>query len=44
MWEYVFFMDIEGHSQDTKVKAVIAELESRASFLKLLGSYPIALI
>lgn len=44
MWEYVFFMDIEGHFQDAKVKAVITELEARASFLKLLGSYPIALI
>ena len=44
MWEYVFFMDIEGHSQDTTVKAVIAELETQASFLKLLGSYPIALL
>ena len=44
MWEYVFFMDIEGHFHDAKVKAVIAELETRASFLKLLGSYPIALI
>ncbi|MBA3696848.1 MAG: prephenate dehydratase [Methylotenera sp.] len=44
MWEYVFFMDIEGHIQDAKVKAVVAELETRASFLKLLGSYPIALI
>ncbi len=44
MWEYVFFMDIEGHSQDAKVQAVIAELETRASFLKLLGSYPVALI
>lgn len=44
MWEYVFFMDIEGHAQDSRVKAVITELEARASFLKMLGSYPIALI
>lgn len=44
MWEYVFFMDIEGHAQDNRVKAVITELEARASFLKMLGSYPIALI
>ena len=44
MWEYVFFMDIEGHYQDAKVKAVMEELGKRASFLKLLGSYPIALI
>ncbi|MGZ8983263.1 MAG: prephenate dehydratase [Methylotenera sp.] len=44
MWEYVFFVDIEGHYQDPQVQAAIKEIESRASFLKLLGSYPVALI
>ncbi len=44
MWEYVFFVDIEGHYQDQKVAAAIKELEHRASFLKMLGSYPLALI
>ncbi len=44
MWEYIFFVDIEGHYQDQKVAAAIKELESRASFLKMLGSYPLALI
>lgn len=44
MWEYVFFVDIEGHYQDPEVQAAIKEIESRASFLKLLGSYPVALI
>lgn len=44
MWEYVFFLDIEGHYQEPKVAAAIKELESRASFLKVLGSYPLALM
>ncbi|HYN54990.1 MAG TPA: prephenate dehydratase [Methylotenera sp.] len=44
MWEYVFFVDIEGHYQEQKVAAAIKELESRASFLKMLGSYPLALM
>ncbi|HSH55074.1 MAG TPA: prephenate dehydratase [Methylotenera sp.] len=44
MWEYVFFVDIEGHHQSPKVAAAIKELESRALFLKMLGSYPVALI
>lgn len=44
MWEYVFFVDIEGHYQDPKVKAAVKEIEKRASFLKMLGSYPVALI
>jgi chorismate mutase/prephenate dehydratase len=41
-WEYVFFIDVEGHQSDTKVGAAIDELRRRAPFFKLLGSYPIA--
>lgn len=44
MWEYVFFVDIEGHHQDTAVANALAELESKASLLKVLGSYPVAVI
>ena len=44
MWEYIFFLDIEGHYKKPKVEAAIKELESRASFLKMLGSYPLALM
>jgi chorismate mutase/prephenate dehydratase len=41
-WEYVFFVDVEGHQADAKVAAAIGELKARAPFLKILGSYPIA--
>jgi len=41
-WEYVFFIDVEGHQSDTRVAAAIAELKLRAPFLKILGSYPAA--
>ena len=41
-WEYVFFIDVEGHREDAKVAAAIGELKQRAPFLKVLGSYPIA--
>jgi len=41
-WDYVFYMDMEGHKLDGNVKEAISELEARASFLKVLGSYPIA--
>ena len=40
LWEYVFFVDIEGHREDEKVAAALAELERRAAYLKVLGSYP----
>ncbi len=41
LWEYVFFVDLEGHQRDAKVAGAIAELQKRAPFLKVLGSYPI---
>jgi len=42
LWEYVFFVDIEGHQQDAKVASALAELKKSATFLKVLGSYPSA--
>jgi chorismate mutase / prephenate dehydratase len=42
LWEYLFFVDIEGHRDDPPVAAALAELRLRAPFLKLLGSYPAA--
>lgn len=44
LWEYVFYVDIEGHQQDGKVAKSLAELRERAAFLKILGSYPTATI
>lgn len=40
LWEYVFFMDIEGHCEDKAVKLSLNQLELKASFIKILGSYP----
>ena len=41
-WEYLFFVVCEGHRQDAKLAAALAEIEARAAFLKILGSYPAA--
>jgi chorismate mutase/prephenate dehydratase len=40
MWDYVFFVDVEGHINDTAVAAAVKQLEGEASLVKLLGSYP----
>lgn len=40
LWEYIFFIDIEGHQRDPAVAAALEELRQRAAFLKILGSYP----
>ena len=42
LWEYVFYVDIEGHQSDANVARALSELEKKASFLKNLGSYPAA--
>jgi chorismate mutase/prephenate dehydratase len=42
LWEYVFYVDIEGHQRDAAVARALAELKQKASFLKVLGSYPAA--
>jgi chorismate mutase/prephenate dehydratase len=42
LWEYVFYVDIEGHQQDAQVARAFAELKQKASLLKILGSYPAA--
>ena len=42
LWEYVFFIDAEGHQRDAPVAQALAELKAQAPFLKILGSYPTA--
>ena len=42
LWEYVFFLDVEGHQSDAKVVAALVELKQVAAFVKVLGSYPVA--
>jgi chorismate mutase/prephenate dehydratase len=41
-WEYLFFVVCYGHRHDPKMIAALAEIEARAAFLKILGSYPAA--
>lgn len=41
-WQYIFYLDFEGHWQDPACEAAIMALLRRSSFVKLLGSYPAA--
>jgi chorismate mutase/prephenate dehydratase len=43
-WEYVFFLDVEGHKDDTHVKAALCELQREADYFNILGSYPRAVL
>jgi len=39
-WDYVFFMDLEGHAEERHVARALAALKKRASLFRILGSYP----
>lgn len=41
VWEYVFFIDIEGHKDDKNVQSLLDEIQGLSSLFKVLGSYPV---
>ncbi len=43
-WDYVFFVDLEGHKEEPKVKEALEDLKGRTLMVKILGSYPKALL
>lgn len=40
LWDYVFFVDLDGHRQDPAVAAALDEVRGRCQMVRLLGSYP----
>jgi chorismate mutase/prephenate dehydratase len=44
LWEYVFFIDVEGHREDPQLAQAFQELEEEANLFRVLGSYPIAVL
>jgi chorismate mutase / prephenate dehydratase len=43
-WDYVFFVDVEGHREDANVAAALRDLETAAAWCRVLGSYPSAIL
>src|SRR5690606_6942049 len=43
-WAYVFFIDLEGHNEQEHVKAAIAEIRPLVKEVRVLGSYPAAVL
>jgi len=39
-WDYVFFLDVEGHAEELRLAKALAQLKQRASLFRVLGSYP----
>lgn len=44
VWEYVFFIDIEGHQDDKVVNDALHEIEHESAMVRILGSYPKAVL
>jgi chorismate mutase/prephenate dehydratase len=44
LWEYLFFVDIEGHRDDAQVAEALADVGRIAGYIKVLGSYPAAVL
>lgn len=40
-WSYFFFVDLEGHLEDTLVRSTVEQMETICLFCKVLGSYPL---
>jgi chorismate mutase/prephenate dehydratase len=43
-WDYVFFIDLEGHAETQPLADVLAKLKGQASLCRVLGSYPRAIL
>ncbi|RPI62773.1 MAG: ACT domain-containing protein, partial [Lysobacterales bacterium] len=43
-WDYVFFLDLDGHAEDAHVRKALDEMKAQASLFKILGSFPKAIL
>ena len=43
-WDYVFFIDVEGHADESPLKDALDDLKEQSSLFKVLGSYPCAVV
>ncbi len=43
-WDYVFFVDIDGHAEAPNAKQALDEIKQQASLFRILGAYPKALV
>jgi chorismate mutase/prephenate dehydratase len=44
VWDYVFFIDIDGHRDDAVIEQAITEIEKASAMVTILGSYPKAVL
>ena len=42
-WDYVFFVDMDGHAEESPLREALAEIESLSSLFRVIGAYPRAI-
>ena len=43
-WDYMFFLDVLGHEQDESVQEAVKFLRTEIDLVRVLGSYPVAVV
>ena len=44
LWQYAFFIDVNGHVDESPLRDALAEIEASAGDVRILGSYPVAVL
>lgn len=39
-WDYVFFVDVDGHADDEPVRQALEEMSAKSDLFRVLGAYP----
>jgi len=43
-WQYAFFIDVAGHCEESPLKDALAEINAAGDEVRVLGSYPVAIL
>ncbi len=43
-WDYVFFLDLDGHAEEPRLRKALEEIQAKSSLFKVLGAYPKAVL
>lgn len=43
-WDYVFFLDLDGHAEEPHLRKALEEIQAKSSLFKVLGAYPKAVL
>mgnify|MGYP002654081604 CR=1 FL=1 len=44
LWQYAFFIDVGGHVEESPLKEALADIHAEAGDVRVLGSYPVAVL